>query len=379
MGCRVPNLSFPITGVVPTPDAADILDSASPGSVVAFDEAQYFQASLAGHWLDAARRGVYVLVAVPSPRQLAVLAKQGIVPVSLNAPCAACGRAQSVTVVYGTSLKAPTHVCRACACRHEAQTLAQLLDDVKAGPPCSGEKVTDQPFHDVAMRGWRFVRTDTHARFAVLRNALERCPELAADRTNSAVERTFACIGCGSGYFCDAMTGLGFTATGVDDRADVIEWASRMALLKRQSIDYVHEDADAFVTGSGVQFDVVSWFADGSRLATPKDNAASLPGLDALFARTRHVCVLEVSGAGTPGMLEGHNIADLMRAHGGFAHVEVIPAGTRGLARDLVIGFKTTPRSVSELMLVQRFADRLRSSLWLGRIRRRVIAALRRP
>ncbi len=78
------------------------------------------------------------------------------------------------------------------------------------------------------------------------------------------------------------------------------------------------------------------------------------------------------------GMLDRNNLADFMRAHGGFAHVELVPAGTRGLARDLVIGFKTTPRSAPRVTLVQRVAHRVRSSSWPGRIRSRLIAAIHR-
>jgi hypothetical protein len=355
---------------------------------VAFDEAQYFHAALVDHWLEASRRGVYVLIAMPSARQLALLKAARVTLISLNARCAACGQAQSTEVIYETSLKAPTHVCPACARHHRAHALAELLGEVKSAPPRCGEKFTHEPFHDVRMRGWRFVRADTRARFMVLRDALERYPDLADDPKNPASERTFASIGCGSGFFCDAMTGIGFTATGVDSREDVIAWASRMALLKRQSIDYICADEEAFLTRRDAQqFDVMSCSVDLSGVVTPSGEGATLACLNALFARTRHVCVLELSGAGAKASADEsadarrsrdrQSLVDLMRGQGGFTHVDVVPAGPRGLSRDMVIGFKTMPRSVRDVTLAQRVSHRLRASLWPGRIRRRVNAVLR--
>lgn len=388
MGCRVPKLGFPITDVVPTATARALLEAAPAGSVVAFDEAQYFQPELAQHWLEASRRGVFVIVGTPSRAQLALLTAAGVSPRNLDADCALCGHVKSDTVIYKTNLKEPTHVCSACARTFEADALAKLLADVEAGSPFPGEKHTYQPFHQIGMPGWKFVRGDSLARFSLLCDALQRYPGLAADVENPGKERTYADIGCCSGFFCDAMTGIGFTATGVDVGSDFIDWAGRMALHKRQSIRYVREDAERFLTSSSDQFDVMSSFATIQWVMAQRGYEAGVRCLHALFARTRHVCVLEMGYtrediykdkiADRPCEIGREWVLQQMRQHGGFAHVEMYPAGTGGIWRDVFIGFKTMPRAARDLTLKERMALRLRTSPWPARIKKRLAAVLKR-
>ena len=74
MGCRDKNKSYPIDAVMDSNEAAALLATQEPGTMIVFDEAQYFHPALVGSWQTASERGVDVLVGTPSEHQLQLLA-----------------------------------------------------------------------------------------------------------------------------------------------------------------------------------------------------------------------------------------------------------------------------------------------------------------
>lgn len=353
MGCRNPVLNFAITDVLKTDQAIEKLKTAAPGSVLAFDEAQYFQPSIVEAWVAASRRGVNVIVSTPSAAQLAKLADYEIEPTNLSATCAACGREKSTVVIYKTNLKDPTPVCADCESEHYKNTVSELLADVKASEPFKGENKTYQPFYDLPMEGWTFVRGDSLSRFEIIRDALEHYPNIKAEPGNPGKEITYVDVGCCSGFFCDAFTSHGYSATGVDVTRNFIDWANRVALLKRQSIKYLQEDAEKFLTSSDSKFDVTSSFATIQWVMAQRGYQAGVNCFKALFDRTRHVCVVEM-GYSTediyktkildrPSEIDKDWVLRIMKEYGNFAHVDFFPAGHRGIWRDIFIGYKQKP------------------------------------
>lgn len=353
MGCRNPALSFTITDVLRTDQAIEKLKTAAAGSVLAFDEAQYFQPSIVEAWIAASRRGVNVIVSTPSMAQIEKLAAYDIEPTNLSATCAACGREKSTVVIYTANLKDPTPVCSDCDSEYYKQTVRQLLDDVKESEPFKGENKTYQPFYNLPMDGWTFVRGDSLSRFEIIRDALANYPYIKADPGNPGKEISYVDVGCCSGFFCDAFTSHGYSATGVDVTKNFIEWAKRVALLKRQSITYLQEDAEKFLTSSDTKFDVTSSFATIQWVMAQRGYQAGVNCFKALFNRTRHVCVVEM-GYSTediyktkildrPSEIDKDWVLRIMNEHGNFAHIDFFPAGHRGIWRDIFIGYKQKP------------------------------------
>jgi hypothetical protein len=236
-----------------------------------------------------------------------------------------------------------------------APALAQLLGEVREAEPFKGENKTYQPFYGIDMPGWTFVRGDSAARFGIIRDALVSCPEFA--RAAAAGDQpTYVDVGCCSGFFCDAMTTAGFSATGLDVTKNFIDWAGRVARLKGQAITYICQDAEKFLLSSSVPFDVTSSFATIQWVMAQRGYAAGVNCFKALFERTRHVCIVEM-GYSTeeiyktkildrPGEIDKHWVLGIMKEHGNFQHIEFYPSGERGIWRDIFIGYKTAPGSI---------------------------------
>lgn len=361
MGCRNPKFSFTISEVLKTDQAIERLVSAAPGSVAAFDEAQYFQPHIVAAWIAAAQRGVHVIISTPSASQRAALSAKAIQLTDLNIPCVTCGKRKSTVVIYKENLAQPTPVCGSCESDHYETTVAQLLNDVRESEPFKGEKKTYQPFYDLPMKGWTFVRPDSQARFEIIRRALSKYPYITVDPTNPGREFTYVDVGCCSGFFCDAFTTHGFSSTGVDVTKHFIDWAKRVALLKRQSIRYLQEDAEKFLTSSNSEFDVTSSFATIQWVMAQRNYNAGVNCFKVLFNRTRHVCVVEM-GYSTediyktkildrPTEIDKDWVLRIMNEHGNFAHIDFYPAGHLGIWRDIFIGYKNMPadKSVSQI------------------------------
>ena len=73
MGCRDSTKKFQIDRVIGTAEACELLAEQVAGSLIVFDEAQYFDLKIVPAWIEASERGVDILVGTPSQMQLKAL------------------------------------------------------------------------------------------------------------------------------------------------------------------------------------------------------------------------------------------------------------------------------------------------------------------
>jgi len=349
MGCRDGELSFKIDHVLETDESIERLGKLEPQVMAVFDEAQYFKPAIVDAWQIAADRGVKVLVGTPSKAQLDRLRKNGNDIIELTVPCSMCGKSDATSVIYEHDITYPTHLCSECNNERFSETLQTLFSEVCESEPFPGELKTYQPFHGVEMKGWEFVRPDSLARFQLMKNAIERTPRL--NQNDFRPGYSYMDLGSCSGFFCDAMTTIGFSSTGVDVTKNFIDWADRLAKLKGQKITYLKEDARAFITASDEQFDVTSSFATIQWVMTQQGYEAGVECFKHLFNRTRHICVVEIGYTlekiykdripDRPHEIDKNWVLRIMQEHGDFDEIEVHPAGENGLWRDVFIGYKS--------------------------------------
>ena len=352
MGCRTPGYNFKIDHVVDTQEAKRLLVAMQKGEMAVFDEAQFFLPEIVSAWCKAAKRGVLVLVGTPSARQLDILQKKGQEITEIKVPCQ-CGKADATTVIYEENLTYPTHLCADCKDSHQKEVLTDIFKEMRETDPFPGEDKSYQPFHNVDMPGWEFVREDSGARAELVKRAVERCPALVSAREQGGQKLTFLDLGCCSGFFCDAMTEYGFSSTGVDVTKRFIDWAERIAKLKGQNIDLRAEDAKKYITSSDEKIDVTATFATIQWVMTQQGYDAGIECFKHLFDRTRHICIVEMGYTlediykeripDRPREIDKNWVLDIMQEFGDFAKIEVHPAGENGIWRDVFVGFKEEP------------------------------------
>ena len=260
MGCRDKNKSYPIDAVTNSNEAASILASQTPGTMVVFDEAQYFQPALVGSWQTASERGVDVLVGTPSVHQLQLLADIPHEPIHLEVECSCC-KAPATEVLFEDDLTYPKHLCSNCHSTKRTEAIASLLAEVQRSEPFPNKLHTYQPFYGLDMQDWELVRTDCPARLNIILDAVSRCSSIGLKLDDPVGQASFIDLGCCSGFFADAMAHHGFRSAGVDVSKDFIDWASKLANIKALDISYTQEDLLVYLTSSGKCFDVISTFA----------------------------------------------------------------------------------------------------------------------
>lgn len=352
MGCRTPGYNFKIDYVVDTQEAARLLKGLNPGDMAVFDEAQFFRAELVAPWIKAAGRGVDVLVGTPSLEQLDILRQNGQNITEITRLCR-CGKADATTVIYEDNLTYPIHLCADCHDAHQKDVLNEIFDEMRATDPFPGEDKSYQPFHNVDMPGWEFVREDSGARAQLIKDAIARCPELKTALEKRTEHLSYLDLGCCSGFFCDAMSDHGFQSIGVDVTKRFIDWAQKIAKLKGQNIDLRAQDAHKYITQSDEKIDVTSTFATIQWVMTQQGYEAGLACFKHLFDRTRHICVVEMGYTlediykeripDRPREIDKNWVLDIMQEFGNFAKIEVHPAGENGIWRDVFVGFKEEP------------------------------------
>ena len=352
MGCRVPGLSYEIDHIVNTDEAVEILSRLPSETLAVFDEAQFFRSDIVEAWALASKREVDVLVGSPSEHQLLRLRKIEHEHVHLEVICE-CGERNATRASYQHDNVYPIHLCEPCYENRMKQEIEQLLSDVRDAEPFAGENHTYQPFFDVPMEGWKLVREDSAARFAIARNAVERSRNIRQLMNDSVQRPTFVDFGCCSGFFCDAMDSLGFQSTGVDVRQDFIRWGDRLARIKGKSINYLKNDLFEYLISTDTEFDVVSTFATIQWVMDQRGYDAGITCIESIFSRAREVCIFEVGYTyeeiyqskikDRPEDIDREWVFKIMEQKGGFEHIEMYPAGEGGIWRDVFIGFKQKP------------------------------------
>ena len=354
MGCRDKSKSFPIDHVVTTDEAITLLEKADAEEMLVFDEAQYFQTQIVDYWLMAADRGVEVLVGTPSSLQLAALADKPHVHHAISVSCR-CGESEATRALYSEDLTYPNHLCEKCYENAMNQEIADLLETVKQAEPFPGDLHTYQPFYELDMPDWQLVRTDCRARINIILDAISRTQAITDKLADSVSQPGFIDLGCCSGYFSHGMSTQGFVSAGVDVTKDFIVWASKLALLRGQSIDYRQQDVLAFLKEDNRHFDVISSFATIQWVMAQQGYDAGIACFDLIFEKADSVCVIEMGYTSEdiyrekitdrPVEIDGDWVLKLMQDSGKFHTIEVHPAGENGIWRDIFVGFRHPPSS----------------------------------
>ena len=352
MGCRVPGKSFRIDRVCTTDEATAELSTLEKNTLVVFDEAQYFGVRITDAWQRAAERGVQVRVASPSDGQLKALNGVNCILQKFETNCT-CGREKATHAWHEDNKKAPIHLCQACYEQTFSRAVDELLLITQECEPFPGELHTYQPFFGVDMRNWSLVRGDSTARLDIILRAVEKT-EVQDILTDANRQPSYLDLGCCSGFFCDGMTTTGFVSTGVDVTRHFIDWASRLATIKEQTIDYRQLDAHDFLRESEDSFDVTSTFATVQWVMAQKGYDKGLDCLKMLFEKTRHIAIVEMGYTSEdiyrekipdrPREIDGEWVMDTMKQYGDFATVEFHPAGKNGIWRDVFVGIKQIPK-----------------------------------
>jgi len=338
--------------VLDSEEAGAVLETLQPGTLVVFDEAQYFKASLAQDWRRAAQRGVEVRVGTPSSEQLEMLAEIPHERIHLSVKCRGCEEV-ATKVIYGSNLIFPDYYCSDCYEESKRMSIESLLTKVQAASPFPGGLHTYQPFFGVEMDEWKLVRTDCYARLNIVLDAVARCEAISEKLANSVQPPSFVDLGCCSGFFSDAMAGNGFQSHGVDVSKDFIEWASQLAAIKAQDIAYLQEDLLEHLLSNEKHYDVISTFATVQWVMAQKGYDAGLKCFNEIFEKADSVCVVEMGYTtepiyqekikDRPSEIDRAWVIKLMEDSGKFDTIELHPAGEHGIWRDIFVGFKNKP------------------------------------
>ena len=209
------------------------------GTMVVFDEAQYFQPALVGSWQTASERGVDVLVGTPSVHQLQLLADITHEPIHLEVECS-CGKGPATEVLFEDDLTYPKHLCSECHSTQKTEAINSMLADVKRSSHFKSVAYVSTVLR-LGHQDWELVRTDCPARLNIILDAVSRCSSLGMKVDDPVAEASFIDLGCCSGFFADAMAHRGFRSAGVDVSKDFIAWATKLANIKAQDISYTRK------------------------------------------------------------------------------------------------------------------------------------------
>ncbi len=350
MGCREPGLVCGVDHFVTTEEAIELLAAAGEGALTAFDEAFWFGAELAEAWLEAARRGVEVIVVMPSDAQKKILARGRLEFENFVMRCQRCDEAEATRrfVVYGKNETYST--CAPCAAKIKKQVKAQVLDMLEAQRPYPGEKRIYQPVLFCPGGEWEVLRADSPRRVELIAATVKELGFLDTGRDPDLRNRpTYLDVGCNTGYFCREMARLNFNATGVDLVLEDIEVARLIDGYFEQTFStFVHEDAFLYLERTRKEkVDVVSALSTIQWLMIQKDVEHGMKCLEYLFAKTRRLCVLEMGYSEEEHYkeqlgvkIDRYWVLRVMEELGGFDRVQCLGSGEYGIKRDLFLGFR---------------------------------------
>lgn len=333
-----------MTHFVPFEEAADALECLPAGSLAAFDEAQYWGPEIVSHWLAASERGVDVIVATPSPAQLAKLAGHGVTPTELSMQCDLClGSAE-------TSIRLPARestlaLCSRCHESVVASVRKEVVSRLRRQGPHPGEKSLYQPVELAECNGWSVIRDDCERRADIVAAAAR---EVIPD-DHSRSRPTYLDVGCNTGYLCHLMRRRGFQAIGVDlVEGDIAVAQILDTFIRRDHTVWVQADAyDYLSTTRDDKVDVASAFSVFQWVMMQKSPERGIECIELLFEKTRSVCVLEMGDWREAHYRDRLGIEidtawteSIMRERGDFSEVRVFEAAEHKIKRDLVVGLR---------------------------------------
>ena len=331
--CRRPGLVAPLHHFVSAEQSADILQRTPPGTLVAFEEAQYFGPSLVPHWLEADRRGLHLLIASPSGGQLRRLDGHACDRVHLVIRCQRCGAADAVHYFRLPDREATVSVCESCREEMLREGHRQILQRLRAMPPSPGQAVTEQPVELPECAGWRVTRPDCRAIAGLMAFTIRR----AGLGSEGSRLMSYLDVGCGTGYFCHQLRKMRFFCEGIDASEENITVARLLdSYLRRDHNAWTIADPCEYLSGARERrFDVTSAFNAGRWF--PGDDGAAC--LRRLFDMSDRLCFVS-AGPPTGSGFENDAVARRMLVAGVFADVVVYEAAGHGLASDLCVGIK---------------------------------------
>jgi len=352
MGCRDSTKKFQIERVIGTAEACALLAEQVAGSLIVFDEAQYFDPKIVPAWLEASERKVDILVGTPSRMQLKALNGEQYDLKKLEVMCS-CQKRNATRVMYSEDLTYPTHLCDRCYHARMKDEEKKLLKLVQDSEPFPGERHTYQPFFGVDMSGWKLVRNDCPARLDIILDAVARTDLVQVKLSDPVKQPAFIDLGCCSGFFSHGMAEQGFRSHGVDVAKHFILWANQVAFLKGQAIDYKCQDLLDFLRTSDKTYDVVSTFATVQWVMDQRGYEAGIECFQRIFEKTGSICIVEMGYTtediyrlkikDRPSEIDRQWVMNLMESSAKFSQIEFHPAGEGGIWRDIFVGFKKKP------------------------------------
>ena len=341
MGCRA-GISVALDYFVSSERAMELLDEAPADALLAFDEAQHFSDALVDAWCAAAGRGD-VLIASPSPAQVEALTGRGHRVTRLRVLCHAC-RIQEASHFFCFLAEDRTEsVCELCYSRRRADAEREIVDRLRNTDPSPGEQRLHQPVELHQCSTWEIVREDSIARLELM---LDLCREQRLPEANSS----YLDIGCGTGFFCNRMSLVGFRSSGVDARPADIATARLLSTYVRDDyVTYTASNIPTYLdTGQDRSFDLVSAFDSSHWIPCDVDPQTERGCLLKLFCISGRICILESATSAGPGIvnathtgLDTAGLHDFMETKGGFEQVDRIEGSLQGLQHDLLIGYKS--------------------------------------
>ncbi len=322
--------------------AIELMVKASPGTLLAFDEAQHFSERLVDSWCAAADGGAEILIASPSAAQLCALNRLGHRATRLRILCQACEAQEAARFFCFLEEDRTESLCEGCYSHRQAEVENEIVEHLRRNRPRPGENWTSQPVELPACASWRLTREDSRQRFHIMHNA-------CAGQGLPGAYSTYLDIGCKTGYFCSRMAQAGFKPTGIDTAANDIEAARLLGTFFRHDYaTYVLADIHEYMHGmQDHAFDVASAFSGSQRAVLWGNPEKTFNCLRELFRITGRICVLEPGGAARAEPADQLDAPDnirpvynLMQTEGGFERIDHIDRRHEGLMHDLLIGYK---------------------------------------
>jgi hypothetical protein len=264
--CGQPGLTCRIDHFVSREEATLILDSVSPGTLVAVEEAYAFGSAAVDDWAAASNRGVDLVIAAPSGEQMHLLAGAGYALVDLALTCQRCESREATETILVTEGEGTLSVCDSCFGQLAEDARKEIVQLLRGEHPFPGEEALYQPVELPELKGWRLARWDSIARADAMARVLG---ELGLVPGEAQETPSYLDVGCNTGSFCDYFARRGFRAKGVDATKRFITTARLLeAFYRRKSRpneDWVRfELANAYEYLRDTQqerFDVTSAFA----------------------------------------------------------------------------------------------------------------------
>lgn len=341
LSCRS-NLSTSIDHFVSTDECIELIKQIPSGSLLAFDEAQFFGDSIVDSWLNAAAHGIDIMIAAPNARQAKMLKQQGIEFVKMPLKCQNCEQNEADTFFVFVDEDRTQSVCQACHDLLRAEAKSEIVVRLRSQEPYPGEERIYQPVELEECSSWDAIRTDSETRYESM---IEACSLVGLPGANA----TYLDIGCNTGFFCHKMRKAGFRATGVDVVANDLEVARLLStFIRRDYVTYVKSDAYEYLRTTQDQlFDVTSAFSVFQWVMIQNTAAHGLDCMRWMFQKTKKICVLEMGESTEAHYVERIGmkydkdwVYQFMIDNGDFRNVNVIEKKQKGIKRDFFIGFK---------------------------------------